>query len=197
MDDDMNYYALLYDVVDDFLSRRSEYRDEHLRLAREAQGRGELLLAGALADPADRALLVFRASERSVVEDFARNDPYVAGRGDDEHPHELADPLAQAGRAVLTGSWDQTARLRACRAADCRRASVQTASSDQTARRWEAATGQPLHILRGHSSSVSAVALSPNGRGSDSTSNNGGESLPARTQAGTPGTGRDVLSDVF
>jgi hypothetical protein len=73
----MTYYALFYRVVDDFTSRRSAYRDEHLRLAREAHGRGELLLAGALTDPADRALLVFRAADRSVVEDFARKDPYV------------------------------------------------------------------------------------------------------------------------
>jgi len=73
----MNYYALFYYVVDDFVSRRSPYRDEHLRLAREANRRGELLLAGALSDPADQALLVFRAPEKSVVEDFARDDPYV------------------------------------------------------------------------------------------------------------------------
>lgn len=74
---DMNYYALFYSVVDEFVSRRSPYRDEHLRLARAAHHRGELLLAGALSDPADRALLVFRVPEKSVVEGFARNDPYV------------------------------------------------------------------------------------------------------------------------
>ncbi len=73
----MNYYALIYYVVDDYVSRRAAYREEHLRLAREAHRRGELLLAGAFSDPADRALLVFRASDGSVVEDFARHDPYV------------------------------------------------------------------------------------------------------------------------
>lgn len=73
----MNYYALFYDVVDDFVSRRAPYRDEHLRLAQTAHRRGDLLLAGALSDPADRALLVFRAPDRSVAEDFARHDPYV------------------------------------------------------------------------------------------------------------------------
>src|SRR5437016_5299122 len=73
----MNYYALLYYVVDDYLSRRSLYRHDHLRLAQEAHRRGEILLAGALSDPTDQALLVFRAPHRSVVEDFARNDPYV------------------------------------------------------------------------------------------------------------------------
>jgi hypothetical protein len=74
---DMNYYALFYYVVDDYVARRVPYRDDHLRLAQEAHRRGELLLAGALSEPADRALLVFRVPDRTVVEDFVRNDPYV------------------------------------------------------------------------------------------------------------------------
>lgn len=73
----MGYYVLFYDVVEDYVARRTMFREEHLRLGRQAQERGDLLLAGALDDPVDRALLVFRASDRSVVEDFARNDPYV------------------------------------------------------------------------------------------------------------------------
>ncbi|MGH9834833.1 MAG: YciI-like protein [Blastocatellia bacterium] len=73
----MKYFALIYYVVDGFVSRRTQYREEHLRLAREANQRGELLLAGALGDPADRALLVFCAPDGAVAEDFARNDPYV------------------------------------------------------------------------------------------------------------------------
>ena len=73
----MDYYALIYHLVNDYLSRRDQYREEHLRLAREANHRGELLLAGALADPADQALLVFRVPDRAVVEEFARSDPYV------------------------------------------------------------------------------------------------------------------------
>ena len=73
----MPYFLLLYDVVDDYLERRGEFRDEHLALAHEAQGRGELMLAGALADPADGAVLVFRSEDRSVAERFAELDPYV------------------------------------------------------------------------------------------------------------------------
>jgi uncharacterized protein YciI len=73
----MNYYALFYHVVDDFLARRTAFREEHLGLAREAHRRGELLLAGALSEPADGALLVFRTAGRDAVEEFARNDPYV------------------------------------------------------------------------------------------------------------------------
>jgi uncharacterized protein len=74
----MNYYALLYELVDDMVTRRVPFREEHLRLAREARERGELVLAGALSEPVDRALLVFHVDHRSRVEAFARKDPYVA-----------------------------------------------------------------------------------------------------------------------
>jgi len=73
----MKYFALIYYVVDGFVSRRTRFREEHLRLVGEANRRGELRLAGALGDPVDRALLVFRTQDRSIAENFARNDPYV------------------------------------------------------------------------------------------------------------------------
>jgi len=73
----MNYYLLFYHVVDDYVARRARFRDEHLRLARAAHERGELILGGALSDPADAALLVFRTADKSVVEDFVQADPYV------------------------------------------------------------------------------------------------------------------------
>src|SRR6266852_5571758 len=76
-DTQMNYYALLYELVDDMVTRRVPFREEHLRLARESRERGELLLAGALAEPVDRALLVFHVDGKSKVEAFARKDPYV------------------------------------------------------------------------------------------------------------------------
>jgi uncharacterized protein len=71
------YWLLFYDVVDDYLERRAEFREEHLSLARAAAARGELVLAGALADPVDGAVLAWKTEDRAVVEDFARNDPYV------------------------------------------------------------------------------------------------------------------------
>jgi uncharacterized protein len=72
----MNYYALFYEVVDDFVARRTPFRQEHLRLANEARQRGELVFAGALAEP-DGALIVFHAADKSTAETFARHDPYV------------------------------------------------------------------------------------------------------------------------
>lgn len=73
----MAYFALLYELADDYLSRRAAFRQEHLGRAAAAHKRGEIVLAGAFADPADRALLVFRTADRSVAESFARKDPYV------------------------------------------------------------------------------------------------------------------------
>lgn len=70
------YLALLYELVDDYLERRGEFREEHLALARSASERGDLLLGGAFADPAGTALLVWRA-ERAAVEEFVQQDPYV------------------------------------------------------------------------------------------------------------------------
>jgi uncharacterized protein YciI len=73
-----NYYALFYDeLVDDFVNRRAPFREEHLRLARQSFDRGEIQLAGALADPADGALLIFRAESAAPAEQFATRDPYV------------------------------------------------------------------------------------------------------------------------
>jgi hypothetical protein len=73
----MNYFALIYDVINDYVARRAAFRDEHLRYADAANGRGELLLGGVFTDPVDKALLIFRVKDASVVEDFAINDPYV------------------------------------------------------------------------------------------------------------------------
>jgi uncharacterized protein YciI len=73
----MKYYALVYEVVDDFAARRQPFREEHLRLVGEAHRRGELMLAGALGDPPDGGLLVFRADSAQPAEAFARADPYV------------------------------------------------------------------------------------------------------------------------
>src|SRR5207302_8828005 len=73
----MNYYALIYETVDDYVARRAEFREQHLHIAREYRDRGELVLAGSFDDPVDRALLVFQADDKSKVEAIARKDPYA------------------------------------------------------------------------------------------------------------------------
>jgi len=71
------HYLLCYDLASDYLERRAEFRDEHLQLAWEAQERGEIIVAGALSDPADMAVLMFQGESPAVAERFAKADPYV------------------------------------------------------------------------------------------------------------------------
>lgn len=71
------YYLLFYELVDDYMERRPAFRQEHLKLAEEAKARGELILAGAYADPPDGAALVFQAGDDLPVREFVAKDPYV------------------------------------------------------------------------------------------------------------------------
>ncbi|MBZ2209843.1 YciI-like protein [Massilia soli] len=71
------HYLLMYELAADYLERRGEYRTEHLQMAWDAQERGEIVVAGALSDPADMAVLMFQAESPDVVERFAKADPYV------------------------------------------------------------------------------------------------------------------------
>lgn len=71
------HYILFYEVVADYVARRAPLRERHLGLIRQAYERGELVLAGALADPPDGAVLIFRGPSPGAAEAFARADPYV------------------------------------------------------------------------------------------------------------------------
>lgn len=73
----MNYYALIYYLIDDYISRRTQFREEHLGLAKKANQERELILAGAFSDPPDSALLIFHVPDKSVIEEFIKKDPYV------------------------------------------------------------------------------------------------------------------------
>ena len=71
------HYLLFYEVSDDYLEKRATFREEHLKKAWQSSERGELVLGGALADPVDQAILLFKADSAEVVEAFAKSDPYV------------------------------------------------------------------------------------------------------------------------
>lgn len=71
------HYLLMYDVVDNYLERRAPLRPTHVAHARAAEARGELVLAGALANPPDGAVFVFRGDSPAAAEAFAATDPYV------------------------------------------------------------------------------------------------------------------------
>ncbi len=69
------HYILFYNFVPDYLTKRTPFREEHLKLLRELHKTRELVLAGAYAEPADGAALVFRSQESA--ENLANIDPYV------------------------------------------------------------------------------------------------------------------------
>lgn len=71
------HYLLFYEVVDDYISRRAAFRAAHIAHARESIARGELVLAGAFANPPDGAVFLFSGSSPAAAERFAANDPYV------------------------------------------------------------------------------------------------------------------------
>jgi uncharacterized protein YciI len=71
------HYLLFYELGDDYLSRRTEFRNTHLEMAWQASERGELVLAGALTNPVDGAALLFQGDSTAVAEKFAQADPYV------------------------------------------------------------------------------------------------------------------------
>ena len=71
------HYLLFYEAGDDFAERRAPFRAAHLKYAREAVARGELILGGGLANPLNGSVLLFRGSSPVVAESFAASDPYV------------------------------------------------------------------------------------------------------------------------
>ena len=71
------HYLLFYDYVHDIVERRGPHRAAHIAHARAAEGRGELILAGALANPLDGGVLLFRGDSPATAEAFAQVDPYV------------------------------------------------------------------------------------------------------------------------
>jgi uncharacterized protein YciI len=73
----MKHFLVFYELADDYLARRGQYREIHLKKAWESHARGDLVLGGALVDPVDNAVLLFSAESRAVPEEFAKNDPYV------------------------------------------------------------------------------------------------------------------------
>jgi len=69
------HFLLMYEVVDEYVTKRTPYRAEHLALAQAATAQGDLLLGGALVEPVDGAILLFRTQQ--AAEAFAANDPYI------------------------------------------------------------------------------------------------------------------------
>ena len=73
------HYLLFYEGADDYVARRAKFREAHLEKAWASSERGELVLGGAVGNPAEGAVLLFKSDSPEAVENFARTDPYVTG----------------------------------------------------------------------------------------------------------------------
>ena len=71
------HYLLRYQTAPDYLARRPAFREEHLKLARAAVARGDLLLAGAVGEPITGAVLLFDADSPAAAGAFAARRSYV------------------------------------------------------------------------------------------------------------------------
>jgi uncharacterized protein YciI len=73
----MKHFALIYEMVENFVERRKPYREAHLQHINDAHARGLIVMAGPLGDPPEGGLLIFRADSPAAVEAWVRADPYV------------------------------------------------------------------------------------------------------------------------
>lgn len=72
----MKTYVLEYTYVGNMIERRVPHRPAHFKFAEPYIQNKTLLAGGALLPEIENGLLLFRAP-RDVVEEFAKNDPYV------------------------------------------------------------------------------------------------------------------------
>lgn len=71
------HFILFYKTVENYLEKRTAYREEHLNIVRTSSENGNLVMAGAFSDSEGGAALVFKGDGPGVAEEFAKNDPYV------------------------------------------------------------------------------------------------------------------------
>ncbi len=90
------YFLLSYAYVENMAELRKPHREAHLALAQRYAQQGELILGGALVDPIDTGVLVFKVTDKTQVENFVQQDPYVA--------HGLVSQWTIREWAVVVGS---------------------------------------------------------------------------------------------
>jgi uncharacterized protein YciI len=72
------HYLLFYEKAPDYMKRQAPFEAAHLNYVLDALRRGDMILAGSLAEPTDgAALLLFNCDSSSIAETFAKGDPYV------------------------------------------------------------------------------------------------------------------------
>jgi uncharacterized protein len=74
---DESTFLVTYRYVPGMEERRTPHRAAHLEWLRELHAAGRLLLAGALQDPVDTGVLIFRAPDGYTVRQLLMQDPYA------------------------------------------------------------------------------------------------------------------------
>ncbi|KAI3437909.1 hypothetical protein D9Q98_000354 [Chlorella vulgaris] len=72
-----SYHVLQYAYVPDILEKRGPHREQHLAGASKMADANKLVMAGALTDPVDGAIFIFRNVSKDDIEQFVQADPYV------------------------------------------------------------------------------------------------------------------------
>jgi hypothetical protein len=103
----MKHCVLIYQVVDDYVERRTPFGAEHLALAQAAKANGDLFPAGAFANPVDGALLVFHGETAQQPKSLPKPMPtsrtawsQAASAGVDDAAGRYGDSRAAVGSAL-------------------------------------------------------------------------------------------------
>ncbi|MFO0592130.1 MAG: YciI family protein [Polyangiaceae bacterium] len=73
----MKTYAVFTHFVENAAEKRAPHREAHLAHLRELHAAGKLVLGGALQEPMDQGLLVFRAESKEEILALLATDSYA------------------------------------------------------------------------------------------------------------------------
>ena len=70
------YYILTYELADNYFEAREPVRQLHFNHIQPYLEKGEFLMGGAL-ETAEEAVLIFKTTNKAIIEEFIQKDPYV------------------------------------------------------------------------------------------------------------------------
>ena len=71
------HHILFYDYPEDVVEGRGPFREGHLDLIKQWKSDGRLVMAGAVGDPPNGGVLVFKVDDPAEIEAFVDADPYA------------------------------------------------------------------------------------------------------------------------
>jgi uncharacterized protein len=77
MPDELSTFLVIYRYVPGMEERRTPHRPAHIEWLKDMHSANRLILAGALQDPVDTGVLIFRAPDAYTVRQLLLHDPYA------------------------------------------------------------------------------------------------------------------------